>query len=131
MNTETLMQKFKSDLKRDIGIALDFRTHQYLPNTLGLAPTFEYKRGVTIITYLYEWANKYVEDNEASFPHFSGFEYNIKMACDELTHTTLKSFCDDKIHTLYVNHIEEFRVESGATYRYAPNRRQYVYYSSN
>ena len=38
MNTETLMQKFKADLKRDIGIALDFRTHQHLPNTLGLAP---------------------------------------------------------------------------------------------
>lgn len=96
-----LIADFKEYLEDNTGYRLDFRSHGYLENNYGLSPTFDYAFAELVIENLYDWANKFVYEHKDVFGDFGGFGYNLKMSCDQLRNTSLKSYVSDICYRLH------------------------------
>jgi len=79
-----LIKSFRARFLENTGEVLDFRKHVYLENQYGCSPVFSYNMAETIVDEIYTFAQEIVDNNEALFPSFGGWEYNKQMECEKL-----------------------------------------------
>ena len=87
---KALVKLFITHLDEEEGIKLDFRSHVYLYNNLGLTPCFSYGLAEKVVSSLYAWAEAYAEEHRESYKNGVGFVWNLNMQCEKLRTETLR-----------------------------------------
>lgn len=90
ITNENLVLLFRYSFEDETGIQLDFRKHQYLENSYGLTPVFNYSFATTVVDGLYRWANAFIDEHQENLV-ITGIDYNTSMSCEALRASKLKT----------------------------------------
>lgn len=87
--TRNLLNEFKSFVKEETNLVLDFRTHAYLENQYGAYPQYSYSDAEAVIDCVYSFLDAHFVDYDGRF--------NRSMDIEALRTTKLKDFLLERL----------------------------------
>lgn len=119
--TKQLVKEFK------VTNNLDFRSHVFLDNQYGNSPCFNYDFAETVVSKLFAFAHNFIRNNEEYYPHFSGWDWNLQMECENLRISKLKDRVESVCEDLVRNFVPTYREDGNKIFKYSPEDRAYLF----